>query len=115
MNGFKAYSKLNENEEEEPFRLYGRGTNSKQELIKQLKDLIAMINRMNPITEDDFEQAKFEIKDASDAVKTHPDYNEFKTEGFEWQDQTIKMSDWKEEFDRAIANLYQKVSKRGLI
>jgi hypothetical protein len=116
LKGFKTFNKINENEEmEEPFRLYGRGLNSKQELIKELKSFIEMIYKMRPETAEDFEQMKSDIKSKSDEIKNHPDYLEFKNEGFEFQDQVIKMSDWKDDFDKAVMAFYQKASKKGLV
>lgn len=116
VKGFKQFNKINEQEDmEEPFRLYGRGSNSKQKLIKELKGLINTIDRLNPKSLEEFESMKLEIKDRANAIKNHPDYLEFKETGFEFQDQIISMSDWKDDFDKAVIKFYQKASKKGFV
>ena len=82
IKGFRAFNKLNERDEEGidmPFRLYGQGDNPQRELIKDLKELIIMINKSNPSTQDEYDNIKELIRNKSEEIKTHPNFEEFKT------------------------------------
>lgn len=118
VKGFDKFTKINENEELEgdmPFRLYGQGDNPKQALIRDLKELITMINKSNPSTQEEYDAIKDMIKNKAEELKSHPDFEEFKEEGFEWQDRVIKLSDWHADLRQAVHALSAKVSKKGLV
>lgn len=111
LHSFNNFNKVNENDT--PFRLYGDGSNSESELISLLKSLIDDINKYNPIDQEDFNKIKDEISNKKEEIISHPKFNEFK-DGFEWQDSTIKLSDWKQELETAVDSMYSKAVKRGL-
>jgi hypothetical protein len=115
IKGFSVFNKINEESEmEEPFRLYGMGDNPQRQLISDLKELIEVVATSNPNTQEEYEQIKEQIRLKGESLKSHPNFEEFKETGFEWQDQIIKLSDWQSELKQAVYTLHQKTSKKGL-
>lgn len=116
LKGFSVFNKINEEEEMgELFRLYGSGDNPQRQLISDLKELIEMVATSNPNTQEEYEQIKEQIRSKGESLKSHPNFEEFKKNGFEWQDQIIKLGDWQSELKKAVYALHQKASKKGLI
>ncbi len=116
IKDWKGYTKLSEEfeGEETPFRLYGEGTTPQAELIQELKSMIEGINKANPTDQANYDKIKEDIKIKKDKIMSHPNFDEFKEKGFEWQDETIKLSDWQSELREAVGNMANKAQKKGL-
>lgn len=117
VKGFKLFNRINENDENmtDNFRMFGKGETSQLKLVSELKELIDMISRSNPSSQEEYDIIKEEIRDKGDTLKSHPNFEEFKEVGFEWQDSIIKLSDWQSELRDAVLNLHNKVSKKGIV
>lgn len=118
VKGFNEFSKLNMSEQEEPQeieRLFGTGRNSKTDLIKKLVSMIEMISKSNPADQESYDQIKINIKEAKNEIVNHPDFREFKTEGFDWQGSKIGLVEWEADLKKAVKSLYAKAVKKGLI
>jgi hypothetical protein len=114
IKDFKEFRKLNENDEELPFRLYGAGSTPEAELIDSLKALVADIKKANPSDQADYDAIKSDIRSKTAAIKGHKSYPELK-EGIPWQDGFIKLSDWAVDLKDAVKTLASKANKKGLI
>ena len=112
--GYKKVSEENDNEFEVPFRLYGEGITPQSELIEELKSMVAGINKATITDQDSYDRIKADIITKKDKIMSHPNFDEFKETGFEWQDETIKLSDWQEELRDAVASMSDKANKKGL-
>jgi hypothetical protein len=113
---WEDFHKVTEDSEEDmKNRLYGTGDNPKRDLVTALKDLVSTISKSNPATQEDFDNIKMDIKEKKERITSHADFNEFKQDGFEWQDQVIKASDWEKELRDAVVTLYKKATKKGFV
>jgi len=113
IRGFKEFNKVNENDDDRPFRLYGEGNTPEAELIAMLKDLISMINSANPVDQESYDVIKEDIRNATSDIKSHSGFEELKN-GIPWQDGFIKLSDWSSELKEAVMVMNKKASKKGL-
>jgi hypothetical protein len=113
IKDFKKFTKLNEDDEEAPFRLYGTGKTAEAALIEELKDLVDFINRANPIDQEDYNNIKEDIKLKTSKIKGNKSFLDFK-DGFDWQDSVIKLSDWQDDLKLAVTTMNKKATKKGL-
>lgn len=115
---FKEFNKSRVSEQQEPNeieRLFGTGKNSKTELIKKIVSLIEMISKSNPTDQGSYDDIKNRIKDARNEIVNHPDFKEFKKEGFDWQGTKIRLDEWEADLKKSVKSLYSKALKKGLI
>jgi hypothetical protein len=116
IRNYKGYKKVNEEDKHEtPFRLYGKGMTPQAELIKMYKSFINGIKKASPTDQESLDKIREDITKMKDTIMSHPNFEEFKDPGFEWQDQTIKASDSQAELKSAIESLDAKAIKKGLI
>ena len=113
IKNFKGFTKLNEQDEDTPFRLYGTGETAEAKLIEDLKGLIDFIKKANPTNAENYSQIKGEIRDRTVSITRHPSFADFK-HGFDWQDSVIKLDDWRVELKDVALLLHQKAEKKGL-
>jgi hypothetical protein len=114
LKDFNQFNKINEQDEDKPFRLYGEGDTPEAELIAMLKDLIDMINKSNPMDQEGYDGIKEEIREMTSTIKRHRSFGELK-DGIPWQDGFIKLSDWSYELKEAVRNMSRKAAKKRLI
>jgi len=117
IESFNEFNKKQVTEQEEPQeinRLFGTGENPKRELILKLKSLVEMISKANPEDQAGYDQIKSDIDSAKTEIVSHPDFKEFKEEGFEWQDTKISIAEWQDDLKKAVRSLYAKATKKGL-
>lgn len=76
-----------------------------KELVKMMNDLIDFIGSAKSNGPDEDADIRSAIDDKKNKILSHPKFEEFKKEGFHWQDETIKLSDWYKNLARA-ASLY---------
>ena len=115
VKGFNEFNMSEQEEPEEIQRLFGTGRNSKTDLIKMLVNLIEMISKSNPENQASYDDIKGRIKEAKDQIVNHPDFREFKQEGFDWQGSKIGMVEWEADLKKAVKSLYAKAVKKGLL
>lgn len=113
LRNYKDFYKVNENEEDKPFRLYGEGSTPEAQLIDLLKSLIEYIKKADPRDQESYDLIKKDISDRKNDITNHPSFSDFK-HGFNWQDSVIKLSDWNVDLKKAISSLYSKAEKREL-
>ena len=114
IKDFREFRRLNENDEELPFRLYGEGSTPEAELIDSLKSLIEDIKKANPTDQLAYDDIKADIRSKTAAIKSHKSYPELK-HGIPWQDGFIKLSDWAVDLKTAVNTLSSKANKKGLM
>lgn len=114
IKDYKGFTKVNENDDDKPFRLYGTGATPEAELIELVKSLITDIKKSNPKDQESYNIIKDNIRNKSSLIKRHPKLEDFK-HGFQWQDTFIKLSDWQGELKSAVLELNKKAQKNGLI
>jgi hypothetical protein len=113
IKDYKGFSKINEDDDDKPFRLYGEGTTPEAELIEMLKALVDTINKVNLTDQEAYDNFKEGIRTETMDIKRHRSFGELK-DGIPWQDGFIKLSDWSAEIKEAVLNMNRKATKKGL-
>jgi len=109
---FKNFSRINENDQDLPPRLYGQGSTPGAELIEMINHLIDDIRKSNPTDQESYEQIKSDIKSKTDMVRRHQSYGELRN-GIHWQDEVIKLIDFSNDIREAVSELTNKANKKG--
>lgn len=117
VKGFKEFSKkLYESKEEEELepRFGDKDHKSRMELLNLFEEMIKYINKFKPTTQEKYEKFKEEIKDKKEDIMSHPQFDEFKSEGMPWQDSILYIDDILDKIKDAIMKMSEKAAKNGL-